>query len=126
MRKSAKTIVTASAVAALLGALATTPQLAVADSHSKMTPAEAGKKVAEDRKKGNCFACHAYEGASLAGNIGPPLVAMKARFPDKAKLRAQIWDPQGNNPDTLMPPFGKHEIVSEKDIDNMVEWLYTL
>jgi sulfur-oxidizing protein SoxX len=51
---------------------------------------------------------------------------MKARYPDKAKLRAQVWDPQKANPNTLMPPYGKHEIISEKDIDNIVEWLYTL
>ncbi|WP_232020244.1 sulfur oxidation c-type cytochrome SoxX [Sulfuriflexus mobilis] len=91
-----------------------------------MTPAQAGKKVAEDRKKGNCFACHAYEGASLPGNIGPPLVAMKARFPDREQLAKRLNDPQSVNPNTLMPPYGKHEIISKKDINNIIEWLYTL
>jgi sulfur-oxidizing protein SoxX len=51
---------------------------------------------------------------------------MKARFPDKARLQAQLVDPQQFNPDTLMPPFGKHHIISGDDIDNIVEWLYTL
>ena len=51
---------------------------------------------------------------------------MKARFPDKAKLRAQVWDPQVANPGTRMPPFGKHKILSEKEIDAIVEYLYTL
>jgi sulfur-oxidizing protein SoxX len=60
------------------------------------------------------------------GDIGPPLVAMKARFPDKAKLRAQVWDPQVANPGTRMPPYGKHKILSEKEIDAIVEYLYTL
>ena len=41
----------------------------------------AGRAIAEDRNAGNCFACHHAEGAELAGNIGPPLVAMKMRFP---------------------------------------------
>jgi sulfur-oxidizing protein SoxX len=91
-----------------------------------MTAVERGKAVAENRQKGNCFACHAYEGANLAGDIGPPLVAMKARYPDKAKLRAQIWDPEKANPNTRRPPYGKHEIISEKEIDDIVEWLYTL
>ena len=126
MRKPAK-LFTASAVAVLLGSLALAPQITIAGAHAKKAPsAKAGKKVAENRKKGNCFACHAYEGAKLAGNIGPPLVAMKARFPDKARLKEQLVDPQKFNPDTMMPPYGKHHIISEKDVDDIVEWLYTL
>ena len=85
-----------------------------------------GKKVAFDRKKGNCMTCHMMAGATLAGNIGPPLIAMKARFPDKAKLRAQIWDPTAKNPDTMMPPFGLHRILSEKEIDLVTEYIYSL
>jgi sulfur-oxidizing protein SoxX len=66
------------------------------------------------------------QGGSLEGNIGPELVNMKQRYPDKAKLRAQIWDATVNNPNTIMPPFGKHKIVSEKEIDAIVEFIYTL
>ena len=51
---------------------------------------------------------------------------MKARFPDRAKLRTQIWDAQVNNPGTRMPPFGKHKILSDKEIDAIVDYLYTL
>jgi sulfur-oxidizing protein SoxX len=126
MRNPAK-LITASAVAVLIGSFSIAPQFATAAEEKKeMTPVESGKAVAEDRKKGNCFACHAYEGASLAGNIGPPLVAMKARFPDKARLTAQLQDPEQFNKDTLMPPYGKHEILSAKEIEQIVEWLYTL
>jgi len=122
MRKSATLIAAASTVAMLLGTMSLTmvPGTAVAAS------AENGKKIAENRKKGNCFTCHSYEGAHLAGNIGPPLVAMKARFPDKAKLRAQIADPTKANPHTVMPPFGKYHILSDKEIDDITEWVYTL
>jgi sulfur-oxidizing protein SoxX len=126
MRNPARILTTASIIAALAGSLAFGPQVSAAEEKKEMTPAEMGKKVAENRKKGNCFGCHSYEGASLAGNIGPPLVAMKARFPDKAKLRAQVWDATKVNPDSLMPPFGRHEILSEKELDQVVEWLYTL
>ena len=126
MRNPAK-LITASAVAVLIGSFSIAPQFATAAEEKKeMTPAEHGKKVAEDRKKGNCFACHAYEGANLPGNIGPPLVAMKARFPDKQKLYDQIWDPTKANPNTMMPPFGKHEILSDKEIKAVTEWAYTL
>lgn len=125
MRNVAKKIATASAVAVLMGSFTLAPQI-VGAAEKKMTPAQAGKKVAENRKKGNCFACHAYEGSKLAGNIGPPLVAMKARFPDRNKLRKQMNDPQSNNANTLMPPYGKHEIISKKDVENIIDWLYTL
>jgi len=122
MRKPAKLVAAASSVAVLLGAMALSPSIAVAD---EAMVAE-GKKIAEDRKKGNCFACHDYKDASLAGNVGPPLVAMKARFPEKAKLRAQIWDATKANPNTMMPPFGKYEILSDKEIDAITEWAWTL
>jgi len=85
-----------------------------------------GKKVAFDRKKGNCLSCHMIAGGDLPGNIGPPLIAMKARFPDKADLRAQIWDPTVKNPNTIMPPFGKHQILTEKEVDLVTEFIHSL
>ena len=85
-----------------------------------------GKEVAYDRRKGNCIACHMIPGGALPGNIGPPLVAMKARFPDKAKLRAQIWDATAANPNTIMPPFGKHQILTEEEVDLVTEFIYSL
>jgi len=123
MRKTAKMIATASAVAVLLGTMTFVPtQSALADD----ALVKKGKKIAENRKKGNCFGCHAYEGATMPGNIGPPLVAMKARFPDKKKLYDQIWDASKANPSSIMPPFGKHEALSNKDIKALTEWVYTL
>ena len=87
---------------------------------------EKGKEVAFDRKKRNCLACHMIADGSLPGNQGPPLVAMQARFPDKAVLREQIANPLEKNPDSMMPPFGLHNILSGDDIDAIVEYLYTL
>ena len=85
-----------------------------------------------NRKKGNCLACHDVvtkkwpDGLPASGNIGPPLVSMKTRFPDKAKLRAQIWDPTVINPNSSMLPFGRHKVLSESEIDNIVTFLYTI
>ena len=123
MRKTARFISTASVLATMLGALSAAPQLAVAADAQVI---EAGKKIAFDRKKGNCLACHHIEGGDLAGNIGPALVAMKARFPDKSALRAQIWDATAKNPNTMMPPFGRHEIMTEAEIDKVVEFIHSL
>lgn len=88
--------------------------------------------AAIDRRKGNCLACHSInvtpwpEGFPPSGNIAPPLVAMKARFPDREKLRAQIYDARDFNEKTIMLPFGSHGILSDKQIDNIVEFLYGL
>lgn len=85
-----------------------------------------GKKIAFDRKKGNCLACHMIDDGALPGNQGPPLLAMQQRFPNKADLRAQIWDATAKNPQSLMPPFGKHGIISEAELDKVVEYIYSL
>ena len=87
---------------------------------------EEGKKLGFDRKKGNCLACHSVDGGSLPGNTGPVLIAMKARFPDRETLVAQISDPRKNNPNTIMPPFGSHDFLSEVEINKIVTWLYSL
>jgi len=86
-----------------------------------------GQNLAHDVYKGNCLACHQIPGDSNAvslANIGPPLVAMRQRFPDRALLRDQIWDPTLRNPRTVMPPFGKHGILTGQEIDLIVEYLH--
>ena len=85
-----------------------------------------GKKIAFDRKKGNCLACHAIDDGEMPGNIGPPLIAMKARFPDRTVLKAQIWDATLKNKISSMPPFGKHHILSDTEIEKVIDYLYTL
>ena len=125
MRHTAKKLFksTFSLVAVIGALLLTSLPASAADGASVI---EKGKAAAFDRKKGNCLACHAMGDGTLPGNIGPPLIAMKARFPDKAKLRAQIWDATKANENTIMPPFGRQQIVSESDIDKIVEFIYTL
>lgn len=90
------------------------------------TLAEQGKEIAFDRKKGNCLACHMIEGGNVPGNIAPPLVAMKGRYASKDDLRKQIHDPTAANPESSMPPFGKHEILSKPELDKVVEYIWTL
>lgn len=85
-----------------------------------------GKKIAFDRKKGNCLACHVMDDGDMAGNIGPPLIVMKARFPDREALKAQIWDATTKNSISIMPPFGKHQILSDAEIEKLLDYLYTL
>ena len=85
-----------------------------------------GKQLAFSRKKGNCLACHAIDDGALAGNGGPPLVAMKARFPDIDVLKAQISDATVRNPNSIMPPFGRHGILSKGEIAKIAAYVHTL
>jgi L-cysteine S-thiosulfotransferase len=88
-----------------------------------------GKELAFNNRKGNCLACHGMPtvpDAESTGLYGPPLIAMSARFPDKAKLRAQIWDATAVNPSTSMIPFGKHGVLTEAEIDKVTDFVYGL
>jgi len=123
MRMPHKFITAASAVAILLSAPVVMSNTANASEASAISK---GKKIAFHRKKGNCLACHAIKGGKLPGNIGPPLVNMKDRFPNKSKLRDQIWDATNNNPNSIMPPFGKHYILTKDELDLVVEFIYSL
>jgi sulfur-oxidizing protein SoxX len=99
---------------------------AVAQAPAKEPP---GKAHAFNRSKGNCLACHSMPtvpDAEQPGNSGPPLIAMSARFPDRKALRAKIWDATASNPYTLMPPMGKHRILTEEEIDQVVDFIYGL
>ena len=85
-----------------------------------------GKVLATDRSKGNCLACHMIEDGVLPGNIGPPLLAMKLRFPDREKLKSQICDATLRNSNSRMPPFCRHRILSVKEVELIIDYLYTL
>lgn len=115
-------ISTAACVAALLGVFAV-PTVHAASQAEMIAK---GKQIAFHRQLGNCLTCHVIADGVSPGNIGPPLLAMKLRYPDKKVLRAQIWDSTVKNPQSMMPPFGKHNILTEDQIDAVVEFIYSL
>ena len=123
MRLSAHLIKTTASAVTLAGCIGLLPFAALAADDPDIA---AGKKLAFNKKKGNCLACHQIAGGKLAGNIGPPLVAMKARFPDFNTLKAQISDARIKKPNTIMPPFGPHSIISSKDIEMITKFIHTL
>ena len=124
MRRTAHLIKTSVSVTTLIGCLGLIAPLTAGAADA--ADIEKGKQLAFDRKKGNCLACHQIEGGTLAGNIGPPLVAMKARFPDYDKMKAQIADPRVKNPNTIMIPFGPHGVLSAQEIELVSQFIYTL
>ena len=99
--------------------------VATAEPASVDTVAQ-GRAAAIDRRRGNCLACHVMGDGEMPGNVGPPLMLMQQRFPERAVLRLQVWDATERNPNTRMPPFGRHGILSEEEIDWIVDYLYTL
>lgn len=106
-------------------AILASPTFAAEDVES-MSRLEQGKAITFNRFKGNCLACHYVEGGELTGNYGPPLIAMKMRYPDRDDLRAQIWDAATKNPDTRMPPFGRNRILTEEEIDLVTDYIQSL
>ncbi len=85
-----------------------------------------GQQIAFDRSKGNCLTCHAIKGGDSPGTIGPPLADMKSRFPDRNQLIAIVADETKRNPLTVMPPFRRNLILNDREIEAVVDFLYTL
>jgi L-cysteine S-thiosulfotransferase len=84
-----------------------------------------GENLAFDRGKGNCLTCHEIKGGDAPGNIAPPLADMKTRFPDRKDLVAIISDETKRNPLTVMPPFKRNLILTDQEIEAIVDFLYT-
>jgi len=52
---------------------------------------------------------------------------MKLRYPDRQKLVDKIWGtPDTLVPDSMMPPFGQNGILTDKQIDKIVDFIYEL
>ena len=85
-----------------------------------------GQKLAFDRSKGNCLTCHVIKGGNLPGSIAPDLKDIKSKYPNRADLVAIVTDETKRNPQTVMPPFGRNRILTEKEINAIVDFLQTL
>ncbi|MBT5966558.1 MAG: sulfur oxidation c-type cytochrome SoxX [Gammaproteobacteria bacterium] len=85
-----------------------------------------GEKISFQRSKGNCLACHIIEEGEDPGNIGPVLVNMRQKYPDKEQLRAIIWDASAFNAQSSMPPFGRNKILSPEDLDLVVDYIWSI
>jgi sulfur-oxidizing protein SoxX len=98
-------------------------QVALASTASRI---EQGKLLTFERGKGNCLACHRIEDGELPGTLGPPLLAMKLRFPEREDLKRQICDATIRQANSRMPPFCRHGILTEEEVELIVDYLYTL
>src|SRR5579871_266227 len=100
--------------------------MTLSTSARAQSDAAEGQKIAFDRAKGNCLSCHEIKGGELTGTIGPALKDIKSKYPDRKDLIAILTDETKRNPQTVMPPFGRNRILTEGEIDAIVDFLETL
>jgi sulfur-oxidizing protein SoxX len=99
-----------------------------------------GAALAASRSQGLCLLCHALPGqpAPLQGTIGPALAGVGARLV-AADLRQRLLEPERQNPDTVMPSYGRTQglqrvavavqgrpLLTPAQIDDMVAYLVSL
>jgi sulfur-oxidizing protein SoxX len=113
-------------ISAFVPALAATLLIGAAGPLRAQSAAAEGRKLAFDRGKGNCLSCHAIAGGDLAGTIGPALKEIKSKYPDRNELTAILTDETRRNPQSVMPPFGRNRILTDREIDAIVDFLQTL
>ncbi len=92
-------------------------------------PALTGAEIFARADKGNCIACHQVPkgaGPATRADFGPALEGRRMHELGRAALRALIVDPMRANPDTVMPPYGRHRILDDAEIDRVVDYLDAL
>ena len=99
---------------------------AAAGPASAQSAVSQGQRLAFDRSKGNCLTCHEIQGGDLPGTIGPALKDIKSKYPDRNELVAIVADETKRNPQTVMPPFGRNRILTDQEINAVVDFLQTL
>ena len=87
-------------------------------------PAAAASPGAQKLVAQHCEQCHEVKGIENFGNVGPSLVDLKARYPERKDVAAIISDETKRNPQTVMPPFGRNLILDKEEIDVIVDYLY--
>lgn len=91
--------------------------------------AESGRDLFVRPDKGNCIACHQVppgSGPAVRADVGPRLDAAHLKGWDRARLRALLEDPTRANPDTVMPPYGRHRLLEPREIDTLIDFLHAL
>jgi sulfur-oxidizing protein SoxA len=87
-----------------------------------------GRQLAFDRARGgSCVACHVLgkDTPAQPGNVGPDLSAVGAARGDDW-LFNYIYDPRDFNRNSIMPPWGAHQIFNAAEIKDIVAFLKTL
>ncbi|MFC1672859.1 sulfur oxidation c-type cytochrome SoxX [Pseudomonadota bacterium] len=98
-----------------------------------------GRKIAINRKKGNCLACHVMPipEQQFHGLTGTDLNGVSSRI-SEAELRMRLVDAKVINEDTMMPSFfktGQHRvlkkfegktILSAQEVEDVIAYVMTI
>jgi sulfur-oxidizing protein SoxX len=102
--------------------------------------AKSGRKVAINRKKGNCLACHKMPipEQPFHGQIGPDLKGVAERY-SAGELRLRVVNPKVVNEASIMPSFYQNDgfhrvlkkfqgktVLSAQEVEDVVAYLMTL
>jgi len=106
--------------------------LAIAGSVSTLSAnsdlVKQGEKIFNNKKQGNCLACHAVLGKNIdgPGSMGPQLVGLK--YWDDKTLYDTVYDIYSARDvkNTSMPAFGKSGWLSDDEIKAVVAYLKTI
>lgn len=82
-----------------------------------------GQALANERSKGNCVACHLMKGAEQPGSRGPDLSAYGTWQRSDAETYALVYDMRWRNPDTVMPPIGTNQILTDQELRDVTAFL---
>lgn len=102
--------------------------------------AKRGEAVVQNRKLGNCLACHSLPIANAVdpGNVGPPLAGV-GKMLSAGQLRLRVVDSKIIDPNTIMPSYyrlhGLHDVeknfagkpmLDAQQVEDVVAYLQTL
>jgi L-cysteine S-thiosulfotransferase len=88
-----------------------------------------GQQLAFNRSRGGgCLACHIMgpKTQALPGDVGPDLSEIARAGRTDQWLFNYVFDPRVYNPQSVMPPWGKHGFYSDAEIRDIVAFLKTL
>ncbi len=99
-----------------------------------------GRKIAINRKLGNCLACHVLPipEQPFHGEVGPDLSGVGGNL-SEGEIRLRIVNPKVVNPDTIMPAFYRNDgfervlkkfqgktMLSAQQVEDVVAYMMTL
>ncbi len=97
-----------------------------------------GRALFISREGGHCVLCHSAPGIAPAGDVGPSLAGVGARF-TPGQLRLRVADITRVKPDAAMPSFHRVEglvrvapryagkpALAGQEVEDLVAWLGTL
>jgi sulfur oxidation c-type cytochrome SoxX len=85
-----------------------------------------GRELSQRADKGYCIACHQLPGEDWPGTVGLNLSKFKQRNYADAAVYQLIFDPRVINPQSVMPPYGTNNILTEQELRDLVAYLQSI